>query len=229
MVSEESVAHFGYLSRYTILPASAKEGPLGSGRSQPLCNQCSPDLIPRRTHPTRIRGPGRDTSRPQRRPGPGRTVDAGAERIPQAGGSPAEPARGWEECKVPFLAGNVRAGVRGGTGVKKQREEQRQGIRDVTPSKKRSDKGVKDRETECHKQKQRHRNTEPNKRQKKTKRNRGREAGTQREIDRDRDEVRGQTSETRSSPTVPSVLLGPCPSPTSLQVHCWAVLWAHLA
>lgn len=95
MVSEESVAHFGYLSRYTILPARAKEGPLGSGRSQPLCNQCSPDLIPRRTHPTRIRGPGRDTYRPQRRPGPGRTVDAGAERIPRAGGSPAEPARGW--------------------------------------------------------------------------------------------------------------------------------------
>lgn len=147
MVSEESVAHFGYLSRYTILPARAKEGPLGSGRSQPLCNQCSPDLIPRRTHPTRIRGPGRDTSRPQRRPGPGRTADAGAERIPRTGGSPAEPARGWEECKVPFLAGKVRAGVRGGTGVKKQREEQRQGIRDVTPSKKRSDKGVKDRET----------------------------------------------------------------------------------
>lgn len=72
-------------------------------------------------------------------------MDAGAERIPRAGGSPAEPARGWEECKVSFLAGKVQAGVRGGTGVKKQREEQRQGNRDVTLSKKRSGKGVKDR------------------------------------------------------------------------------------
>lgn len=50
----------------------------------------------------------------------------------------------------------------------------------VTPSKKRSDKGAKDRETECHKQKQRRKNTEPNKRQKKTKSNRVREAETQR-------------------------------------------------
>lgn len=28
MVSEPSVAHFGYLSRYTIQPARAEEGPL---------------------------------------------------------------------------------------------------------------------------------------------------------------------------------------------------------
>lgn len=52
MVSEASLAHFGYLSRYTIQPARAKEGPPGPGRSRPLCNQCSPDLIPLQTHPT---------------------------------------------------------------------------------------------------------------------------------------------------------------------------------
>lgn len=33
------------------------------GRSRPLCNQCSPDLIPRRTHPTGSRGPGRGNTR----------------------------------------------------------------------------------------------------------------------------------------------------------------------
>ena len=68
MVSEASVAHFGYLSRYTIPPARAEEGPPGPGRSRPVCNQCSPDLIPCRTHPTGSRGPGRDNSRPARRP-----------------------------------------------------------------------------------------------------------------------------------------------------------------
>lgn len=57
MVSEASVAHFGYLSRYTIPSARAEEGPPGPGRSPSLCNQCSPDLIPRRTHPTGSRGP----------------------------------------------------------------------------------------------------------------------------------------------------------------------------
>lgn len=78
MVSEASVAHFGYLSRYTTQPARAKEGPPGLGRSRPLCNQCSPDLIPLWTHPTQSRGPGRDTSRPQQRPRPGGTAEAGA-------------------------------------------------------------------------------------------------------------------------------------------------------
>lgn len=53
MVSEASVAHFGYLSRYTIPPARAEEGPPGPGRSRPLCNQCSPDLIPRPDPPHR--------------------------------------------------------------------------------------------------------------------------------------------------------------------------------
>lgn len=76
------MAHFGYLSRYTIpsacLPARAKEGLPGPGRSRPLCNQCSPDLIPRRTHPTLSRGPGRDTSGPKQRPSRGGTAEEGA-------------------------------------------------------------------------------------------------------------------------------------------------------
>lgn len=75
------MAHFGYLSRYTIppacLPARAKEGLPGLGRSQPLCNQCSPDLIPHRTHPTLSRDPGRDTSWPKRWPRQGGTADEG--------------------------------------------------------------------------------------------------------------------------------------------------------
>lgn len=69
MVSEASVAHFGYLSRYTIPPARAEEGPPGPGRSRPLCNQCSPDLIPCRTHPTAA--PEGTTPGRQGGPGPG--------------------------------------------------------------------------------------------------------------------------------------------------------------
>lgn len=52
-------------------PARAEEGQPGPGRSRPLCNQCSPDLIPRRTHPTGSRGPGRADSRRHGGPGPG--------------------------------------------------------------------------------------------------------------------------------------------------------------
>lgn len=37
-------------------------GAAGPGGSRSLCNQCSPDLIPGRTHPTGSRGPGRDNS-----------------------------------------------------------------------------------------------------------------------------------------------------------------------
>lgn len=94
------MAHFSYLSRYTIPPARAEEGPPGPGRSRPLCNQCSPDLIPRRTHPTGSRGPGRDNSRQPRRP------QAGRERQTQA---PTE---------HPRLAGAQRPRRASGKGAK---------------------------------------------------------------------------------------------------------------
>lgn len=101
MVSEASVAHFGYLSRYTIPPARAEEGPPGPGRSRPLCNQCSPDLIPRRTHPTGSRGPGRDNSRPSRRlrVGRERQTQAPTEHLGLAGAQ--KPRRTGKGAKFP--------------------------------------------------------------------------------------------------------------------------------
>lgn len=146
MVSEASVAHFGYLSvtqsppaRLPVRPTARPRGggAAGPGRSRSLCNQCSPDLIPGRTHPTGSRGPGRDNS--QRRE-PRTRAPAGHFWLAKAGNT----AREFEkQCQVPLLAGKVAAGVRGSAEVSRKNRE----IGTVTPRKaENSDKDEKKRE-----------------------------------------------------------------------------------
>lgn len=88
MVSEASVAHFGYLSRYTIPPARAEEGLLRPAARGPYATSALPDLIPCRTHSHREPRP-RKGQLPawQGGPGPEGAADTGATEYPRRSGA----------------------------------------------------------------------------------------------------------------------------------------------